>query len=177
MRAIVIAVVPLALLAATAYEDAPPPAHTGGFGEPTCAAFHFDGPVDDGEGELAIRGLPGSYAPGVRYPLRVVLSRSGVARAGFQLAARTACEGAQAGALESVDARTVVTEAGDVAYIHHSRAGTPPTGSDSVVWAIEWTAPTAGGPVVFSVAANAADGDASQFGDHIYTHSRGIEPR
>jgi hypothetical protein len=168
---------PLLLLATVAYEDGPPPGHTGGFGEPTCTACHFDGPANDGEAHLAIEGLPESYEPGSSYRLRVVLSRAGMARGGFQLAARSGCEGTQAGAVEAVDGRTFVTEDGGVAYIHHTREGVSPTGADSAVWTVLWTAPSAGGPpVVFSVAANAADGDASQLGDHIYTGSRTIRP-
>lgn len=179
MRAIVTAaaLIPLALVGSTAFEDGPPPAHTGGFGEPTCAACHFDGPVDDGEGDLSISGLPEEYEPGTSYRLRVVLSRAAMAKGGFELAARTACDGAQAGDLEPADRRTALTPAGGIAYLHQTGAGTSLTGPDSIAWTFDWTAPASGAPVVFSVAANAADGDASQLGDHIYTHSRSIGPR
>ena len=35
----------------------------------------------------------------------------------------------------------------------------------------EWTAPDRGGPVIFHVAANAADGNESAAGDFVYTAS------
>lgn len=164
---------PAALVAAVAYDDQPPPAHTGGFDEPTCASCHFDGPVDDGGGELKLMGLPERYEPGAEYVIRVVLSRPELAKAGFQLAARTGAA-AQAGSLESSDHRTAVTEAGGVSYIHHTFEGTRPDAEGANSWTIRWTAPEEGGDVFFHIAANAANADFSAFGDHIYTHEKRV---
>lgn len=167
---------PAALVAAVAYDDQPPPAHTGGFDEPTCASCHFDGPVDDGEGELKLVGLPDRYDPGAEYLIRVVLSRPELTKAGFQLAARTG-EAAQAGAFESSDDRTAVTEAAGVSYIHHTFAGTRPEEEGANSWTIRWRAPEGSGEVYFHVAANAANADFSAFGDHIYTHEQRVSDR
>lgn len=167
---------PVALIAAVAYDDRPPPAHTGGFDEPTCASCHFDGPVDDGEAELKLMGLPDRYEPGAEYLIRVVLSRPELAKAGFELAARTG-DAAQAGALESSDDRTAVTEARGVSYIHHTFEGTRPETDGENSWTVRWTAPEHGGEVFFHIAANASNADFSPFGDHVYTHETRVSDR
>jgi hypothetical protein len=97
-----------------------------------------------------------------------------MARAGFELAARFADApraGAPAGTLHAPDERVRVTRAGEpqVDYAHHTRPGSASPAADSAVWRVHWTAPAAGAPVVFHLAGNAADGDESQFGDHVYT--------
>ena len=80
------------------YPEGPPPAHTGGFGEPTCQACHADNPLNAPGGSLALRGLPAVYAPATAYRVTITLRRPGLGRAGFQLAARFAT-GDQAGSL------------------------------------------------------------------------------
>lgn len=165
-----------ATTANSAYVDGPPPAHTGGFGEPTCHACHFDGPIDDPVGGLALEDVPPAYEPGRRYAIRVVLTHPEMGRAGFEMAARFA-EGADAGApagdLGAPDARVEVTrvEASGVPYAHHTEAGSALTSDNGAAeWTVEWTAPeTADARVVFHAAANAANDDISEFGDHIYT--------
>lgn len=165
-----------------AYIDGPPPAHTGGFGEPTCHACHFDGPVDDPAGGLALEDVPVAYEPGRGYLIRVVLTRPEMARGGFEMAARFAegeRAGAAAGSLRGVDARVEVTrvDSSGVAYAHHTEAGSALANPGTAEWTVEWTAPDAvAGPVIFHVAANAANDDLSAFGDHIYTASAVSRP-
>lgn len=163
---------------AAAYPDRPPPAHTGGFGEPTCHQCHFDAPLGAPGGRIAVSGVPARYAPGARYRITVSVEREGMERAGFQLAARFA-DGAQAGALRSMDARAqVLTEVrSGVQYAGHVRAGTAVETPGRAAWTVEWTAPAkAAGPVAFHAAANAADGDASQLGDFVYADSAAAAP-
>ena len=163
---------------AGAYPDRPPPAHTGGFGEPTCRACHFDAPPDAPGGRIVLSGIPARYAPGATYRVTVAVEREGMALAGFQLAARFA-DGAQAGALRAVDARAQVGEgaAPGVRYAEHTRAGTTVEAPGRAAWTVEWTAPAAAaGPVAFHAAANAADGDASQLGDFVYADSAASAP-
>jgi hypothetical protein len=154
------------------YRDAPPPRHTGGFGEPTCAACHFDNPFDDGVGEVRISGFPDEYEPGEKYRITIEVRRPGLALGGFQAAIRHA-SGAQtgrpAGEMRAVDDRVAVVEPDSVSYLQHTLAGT--TLEDGVArWTFEWTAPLhkVGGDVVLNAAANAANGDNSEFGDYIY---------
>lgn len=159
---------PLAL-----FLDGPPPGFTGGFGEPTCRTCHFDVPAPDPAGAATLAGLPAaSYTPGVRYLLRVALRRPGMAAAGFQLSARTDT-GAQAGTLGGDSARVGVNQKGGVHFAHHTRRSV--AARDSAEWVVEWTAP-AGGAVHLHLAASAADGDESPFGDHVYTDSLVIGP-
>ncbi len=156
------------------YADAPPPAHTGGFGEPTCHACHFDGSLNEEGGSLTIAGVPDAYEPGARYRLTVRLRRADLGAAGFELAVRFP-DGTQAGTLRPTDGRAEVStaDASGVQYAHHTPAGSKPTASDSVRWTLEWKAPTAArDSVAFHAAANAANGDASEFGDFIYTAQR-----
>jgi hypothetical protein len=167
-----------AVAARTPYPEQPPPGHTGGFGEPTCHACHFDGPLNDPSGSLSLEGVPERYTPGERYRLTVVMTRPGVLRGGFQLAVRFAAGpegGRQAGALAPLDARSRITGAGqpEVRYAHHTLPGTALLAPDTARWTLEWTAPAmAAGDIVFHLAANASDGDESPFGDLIYTATR-----
>jgi hypothetical protein len=56
-------------------------------------------------------------------------------------------------------------------------AGTTVSG-DSIRWLFRWTAPSeSGGPVVFHVAANAANFDDSPLGDFIYATSIAVPPQ
>lgn len=168
----------LSTLAATfgrsSYPEAPPPAHTGGFGEPTCHACHFDSVPQPASEALDVRGLPSSgYTPGESYRLTVTLTREGMGRAGFQLAIRFADgpdRGAQAGTLKSDDARTEITIDGTppVQYIHHTRAGTALTSAGTAAWSFTWIAPDGDAPISIDVSANAANDDASEFGDYVY---------
>jgi hypothetical protein len=159
---------PAGSAAVRAEPENPPPAHTGGFGEPTCQACHFDADVNDGPGTLQVDGLPERVRPDTTYRIVVRLTQPGMQRAGFMLSIRTS-DGAQAGALRSVDDRTAATVAGDVVYIHHALPGTFVEG-DAHEWSVEWDTEglSDGVEVVVNVVANAGNGDVSPFGDLIY---------
>ena len=97
--------------------------------------------------------------------------RAEMTRAGFQLTARVKDGGAQAGTLAAgaADAARVKVEVqGDVQYAGQALAGAAVEGGVAR-WTVEWTAPAGGGPVVFNVSANAADGNESADGDFVYT--------
>lgn len=167
-----------------AYVDGPLPAHTGGFGEPTCHACHFDQPLAPPGARLSVAGFPPSYTPGERYLLTLRLDAPGLRRGGFELAVRAAegeGAGAQAGALSALDERVRILAAGRpaVEYAQHTLAGTRPA-AGRLSWRVAWTAPARPAPaVVLHVAANAANDDASPLGDRIVLAtviSRGILP-
>jgi hypothetical protein len=162
------------------YRDGPPPAHTGGFGEPLCNECHFGAPLNDSTGTLTIEA-PSVYEPGHAYRLVVRLDQPAMEVAGFQLAVRFADgkrSGTQAGVVSPGDDRTTVTAdtATGVAYGHHAVSGTALTAPGTARWAVEWVAPTGDDAVVVHVAANAANDDASEFGDLVYATSRRIQP-
>lgn len=150
---------------------APPAAFSGGFGEPTCQQCHAGNPLNDAAGALELRGLPeDGYEPGRSYRLTVVLRRPGMARGGFEAAARFAAgadSAGQAGSWRTLDERTATTDGRHATYIHHTELGSDPS-PDSASWTVEWTAPQSAVPVAFNVAANAANGDGSSFDDYVY---------
>lgn len=179
-----------------AYADGPPPAHTGGFGEPTCRECHLDSPERPAGVRLEVEGLPARYRPGRSYALKVVLEAPELRRGGFQLSARfLAGEGAgrPAGSLTAAGGRVeVVTAPGEgrsdspggagadgrpepVAYARQTLDGSlAPAGvaPGRLLWKLEWTAPSPGPgggapPVAVDVAANASNYDDSEFGDRI----------
>ena len=177
----------MVVAARTANYDGPPVAHTGGFGEPTCRACHKDEPLNDPGGSLRIEGLPQRYEPGRTYVLTVVLRRSGMGRAGFELSTRVADgpeAGSQAGALETSDARASVVPGPPpkaVQYAEQTREGCSVSGPETR-WALRWRSPANAaegakdrgvegggrGDVLIHVAANAANYDDSPLGDFIY---------
>jgi hypothetical protein len=158
------------------HRDGPPPAHTGGFGEPTCHQCHFGAGLNETGGELSIGRIPGRIERGRTYDLVVSLRRPGMRRAGFQLAARFAegpAAGSPAGVLASGDERTAVVRdsATGVPYAQHNRAGSALTqASGEASWTVRWSAPArAWSRVVFHVAGNATNDDDSPLGDFVYT--------
>ncbi len=162
---------PLLAAAASRFPVAPPPATTGGFGEPTCLGCHDGNPLNDAAGALELRGIPESgYEPGRTYQVTIALRRPGMQRGGFEIAARWAAgadSGRQAGRWETSGPRIATTTQRDVVFVHHTESGTEPA-ADSASWTATWTAPETPGSVVFHVAANAADGGGSAFDDYIY---------
>lgn len=156
------------------YADGAPAGFSGGFGEPSCHACHFDSDPDSGPGRLTIDGVPEQFAPGEQYRLIVTLARPEMAMGGFQLTARFERDGTQAGRLAPADGeqeRVRVAEQEGIHYASHTKAGTPPDADARAIWRLIWTAPSGDGPVVFHVAANAANGDGTAEGDFIHTAS------
>lgn len=164
-------------LAAAAFPDHAPAAMTGGFGERTCATCHFGAEPNDPAGTFAVEGVPERFVPGAEYALRVRLARPGMGAAGFQLSARYAegpDAGAQAGTLAAEGAAEVRAEFG-VQYAGHTD-GRSAAAEGQAAWTVRWRAPERGGAVVFHAAANAADGDESPLGDHVYTVQKTVRP-
>jgi hypothetical protein len=160
------------LVASHAYAEGAPPGFSGGFKEESCHACHFHEAPNAAPGHLAIEGVPATFTPGQRYTLTVALTRTGMKRGGFQMAARFKDGGAQAGTLAAGPGeaqRIGVETQGGVQYAGQKAAGASPGESGTARWTIEWTAPAGGGPVIFHVAANAADGNESADGDFVYT--------
>lgn len=150
------------------YQDGPPPAHTGGFGEPDCRACHQGGPGAR-DGVLVWRGIPDGYRPGEPYQVTVTLSSPGMALAGVQLSARTD-PGRQAGVWSSLPSDLTLRPAGKppVDYVQHQAARVLSDGRAR--WRLTWRAPQdCAGIIRFHAAANAANQDDSAFGDRGFT--------
>ena len=164
--------------ASSTHATGPPAAHTGGFGEPTCAECHIGYPVNAPGGMVSVRGLPQAYRPGAEYRLTVMLQSEEMGAAGFELAARIAGgerAGTSAGTLRPVDSRVAVTDSMGVAYAHQTPAGSQVTDPDLATWTVSWTAPRAG-TVAVHVAANSANGDQSPLSDLVYTAESTLAP-
>ncbi|MFZ5608983.1 MAG: choice-of-anchor V domain-containing protein [Pseudomonadota bacterium] len=136
-----------------------------------CTACHFDAPPLRNVPALGVNGLPTLVTPEGRYQLMVVL-RAPMVRAGFQL--RVSDEkGKVLGVLHAGDGRVEVGPEG----ARSTLAGATPLGLNVTHWSVEWIAPkTVQGPIVFSVAANAGNDDASPFGDKIYLYQTRVLP-
>jgi hypothetical protein len=159
------------LMASHAYAEGAPPGFSGGFKEESCHACHFHEEPNSGGGRLTIEGVPAKFEAGQRYTLTVALTRAGMKRAGFQLAARFKDGGAQAGTLApgpGEGERVKVESSSGVQYAGQKKAGSL-VADDVARWTLVWTAPERGGPVIFHAAANAADGNESADGDFVYT--------
>src|SRR5579885_1099828 len=171
-----------------AYEFGPPDAHTGGFGEPTCTECHF-GTANSNGGKVTITGLPSAYTSGTTYNVTVTVFDTAQRRWGFELSARKQSDASQAGTLTKggdgftqIASSSVTTVTNPkIQYIEHTLSGTRLGTRDSgggIPFNFTWTAPDiSSGVVVFNVAANAANGDNTQNGDHIYTASLTLPPQ
>ena len=96
----------------------------------------------------------------------------------WKLAARVSAgdgAGGPAGVLQPLegDQRVQVAAGPDaVTYAQHTEPGTALTSAGATSWTVEWRPPAVDAtPVTFHAAANAANDDASEFGDFIYTAS------
>ena len=156
---------------AEAYADGAPPGFSGGFGESSCEACHFEGAVNAPPGRVTLTGIPERYAAGRAYPITITLSRPGMLMAGFQLAVRFENGGAQAGALAPApgDEKRIKVETGKIQYANQRLDGTALSEPGTAKWSVVWTAPATPGVVRFNVAANAADKDEAARGDYVYT--------
>lgn len=158
---------------ARAYGEGPPPGHTGGFEEPSCRRCHFDRAINDLETHIRIEGVPQAYHVGRRYRITLSLHREALGRGGFQMAARyigPRDAAGQAGAFRPLDDRVQVIrdDRTGIQYVQHTARGSTLTQPDTAVWSFEWEAPReVGDAVVFHLAANAANDDASEFGDFV----------
>ncbi len=162
-------------IAASAFKEGPYPNVTGGFGEQTCRRCHLDNPLNAPGGAVTLDGVPPAFTPGRTYPVTVTISRQGLRRGGFEIAARFAGgkqKGRQAGSWQLLDARAqLIPGAVDKAltFVQHNQTGSRAATPGANSWTIAWTAPSAAaGPVQFNVAANASNNDDSPLGDFIY---------
>ncbi|MBL8291400.1 MAG: hypothetical protein JNN08_06165 [Bryobacterales bacterium] len=169
--------------AALAFSNGPVPERTGApvDGGINCSACHRGNAINDGIGRLTI--LVRDYRPGVKQRVRVVLEHPEAQRWGFQITARLAGNPAQqAGTFAVTDSNQVRCADGTAApcngqreFAEHFARSTYPGQRGRAVWDLEWTPPSpASGEVIFYAAGNAANNNAINTGDFIYTTSTTI---
>jgi Reeler domain len=165
-----------------AFREGPLPNMTGGFGEPNCHQCHLDNPIDAPGGRVVIEGAPPAYTPARTYTITVTLTRAGMERGGFEIAARFDegwNRGKQAGTWQIEGPRLqMIASQIDPAlmFVQHTAAGTKTDTPGTISWTMAWTAPPSySDAVTFHVAANASNDDASPLGDYIYlTHATAV---
>ena len=164
-----------------AFSSGPPLAHTGDFGQPSCntSGCHQGNPLNATGGSLTITGVPAEYSPGATYPITVTIDRTNMRQWGFELSARVATGGAQAGNLVVTNGNlTQVNSEAGIQYITHTFNGSYPDDAGPKSWTFNWVAPaTAVGAIRFSCAGNAANRNGQFTGDFIYTTSATTNPQ
>jgi uncharacterized protein (TIGR03118 family) len=180
-------IVPLFCGTLQAFSSGPLPRYTGAPGDNAgaCTACHKGASLNSGPGSVRIV-LPNgnSYVPGVKQHIVVQVSDPQQRRWGFQMSARLKSDAAngQAGDFAPTDGFTqVICDSGTpkpcannalVQFIEHTSVGTRPGTTGSANFEFDWTPPSSdSGNIVFYAAGNAANGDGSPLGDHIYTAS------
>ncbi len=153
---------------------------TGGFGEETCRSCHFDYDLNPEEGNLTVSGIGEKISAGQHLEIEISVEREVLGAAGFQLSARFE-DGSQAGSFEIEGNERVMFSSSvpdSLQYVQHTREGTKPADKNKQTWTIKWQAPESlAGPVIFNIAANAANGDQSEFGDFIYSRELVIDSK
>jgi hypothetical protein len=174
-----------------AYEYGPDAGVAGVPGENgTCAQVgcHTGSTVNADGGSVSVAFPHGlTYAPGVKQHLVVSIDDAKQKKWGFELTARTADTKTVAGTFSPTDNRTqlmcssadFVRQVNDptacpsnlpLVYIEHTATGYGVTQASPGKYEFDWTPPaTDVGPITIYVAGNAANGDLTQNGDHIYT--------
>jgi uncharacterized protein (TIGR03437 family) len=184
-KALIAAIAAGAPILLYAYAEGPDAGVAGVPGEATCTSCHSGA---SGSGNVAVT-FPGglTYTPGVAQHLVVTVTDSTQRRWGFQLTARQANNSkAMAGTLNpgsdgftqlACTQTTFQTESFGpscpdsmpMQYIEHTLPGTQSGVRNAASFQFDWTPPaTDVGNVVIYVAANAANGDNNDTGDHIY---------
>jgi FlgD Ig-like domain len=161
--------------------------------EANCTQCHSGNAINDPNGALHILGVPAAYAPGYTYPITVQLAYSlsdttGASNPkwGFELTAVKLSDGTGAGTFQtpapgdsashypdSLQIKTATSGSflsSGRQYIEHTTFSTRTDQPSPVQWTMYWTAPASDvGQIDFFAAGNAANGDGSSSGDHIFT--------
>lgn len=166
---VVFAVAAFSFDAARAFPDGAPWGAANPTAEQNCSTCHFDDAPVHKSDMLNIDGLPGHPEPGATYDLEINFEDPKTVIAGFQLIAQAADQ--QAG--------TFVSSAAGIEFVGASIRSTEPIkGNERVSWAVTWRAPEAiSTPIIFLVAASAANDDGSPFGDKIHYRAYELAPK
>jgi hypothetical protein len=157
-----------------AFVSGPPASHTDAPGEGNCTECHTTYPLNSGNGNVTITGLPDAYTPNQQLAVTVTVNHPNGFLYGFQVTALDSMAH-PAGALAVTDSVNTQAITGDVnsetrTYIEQTMDGAMPVEFDRRVFTFQWTAPSSDvGPVTFYAAGNGANGDGDNTGDYIYT--------
>jgi uncharacterized protein (TIGR03437 family) len=167
------------------YATGPDPRYTGAPGDSTCNDCHTGTALNGGGGSVKLTSSAGTnYTPGQQQTLTITIDDTKAKVYGFQASARLDSSPAsgQAGDFTAGTQQIVICDNGrtkaasgcgssPVQFIEHNR----PFGTNIIN--VTWTAPSSDvGPVTIYVAANAANGNNDDTGDHIYTTRLQLTP-
>jgi uncharacterized protein (TIGR03437 family) len=170
------------------YATGPDPRNTGAPGDQTCArsGCHTGTALNGGGGNIVLTSSTGnSYTPGQQQTLTLTITDSKARAYGFQASARvdSNATNGQAGTFTASPTQYVLCDNGRVMgssgcpansavqFIEHSR----PYTTNTITF--QWTAPASDvGPVTIYAAANAANNNGNETGDHIYTTKLQLSP-
>jgi hypothetical protein len=136
----------------------------------TCAnsSCHTGSAVTPVNGWITSTIPAGGYTPGKTYSLTAKAVYKGRSTFGFELSPQDGL-----GNILGTLLPAATTQVGSAGYITHRR--TSITGTDSLSWTFNWTAPAYGsGPLTFYGAFNCANSDGATSGDLIYTSSLAV---
>jgi len=153
-----------------AFENGPPPGHSGAPGQPDCTICHFGNDANAEGGSVKLDGVPSTYQDGQQYAISVTLEHNVLPIGGFQLAIQDIA-GNPAGKLNANqdDVKTIIVDGTKQIYVQHSKPRKKRDDDTHIQWTMVWTAPGGNRDVIISVAAVAANDDASALGDYVYT--------
>lgn len=158
---------------------------TGSPSESTCnITCHTGFPLNDGTGSITLScaDMPTwEYMPGDTYTIDVTVSRIGNSLFGFDVECLTSGTPPQNGGVFIITntAQTQIKNfiVGSVTrknVVHKLNGG---VGTDTKTWSFDWVCPTTNvGNVTFYATGNAANGNNSSSGDHIYSTSQVVTP-
>ncbi len=140
-------------------------------GESNCSSCHAGLALNAGPAvrTLSFNGVasPTTYVPGQTYNVQYTVSEAGRNRYGFQLVARTATNLTAGNLIASEPTRAQL-----ISTQRLSHTGNGNSGTGTITWNFQWTAPAAGtGVVRFYVSTNATNANASTNGDNTYTNT------
>jgi uncharacterized protein (TIGR03437 family) len=180
-----------------AFEYGPDAGYVGVPGEnASCISFGCHvGTVNSNGGAVTVTFPSGlMYTPGIKQHLIVTITDPAQRRWGFELTARTSDPKTMAGTFTPSDGRTQVLCASTnlfnqnpgnpgcpaglpLQYVEHTLAGYNTIQANPAKYEFDWTPPATNlGNITIYVAANAANGDLKETGDHIYTNKYTLTP-
>ncbi|MEO0897788.1 MAG: choice-of-anchor V domain-containing protein [Bacteroidota bacterium] len=155
------------------FTGGPPAGRSGAPGESTCqVSCHNSFDLNSGSGTTLIDSdVPATgYMPGETYTLTFKVKESGFSKFGFEGMVYSASTSGSIGNLVITDTDNTQSVSGAGRdYVVHTDIGT--AGVDSLLWTVNWEAPTAGsGDVTVYAAFNSASGTNGNKDDFIYTN-------
>lgn len=131
--------------------------------QPNCSSCHFDGEAVTESGAIVLSGLPDHAVGGEVYELTLKFKMPVEGATGFLISANDGAFSAQRPDLEFRGSEI--------------RSISPSAGSDAQ-WTFTWAAPASWEkPVVFEIGVNAANDDASPFGDEIHFRTYSVDAK